>query len=354
MDIKKLLKSLLAYKASSLHLKVGVEPIIRVDKSLKHLNLPVIDTNTLEELSSSLISEELRFKFKKEGMLFFAFELSGIGRFNATYKKSIMGLYCIFTLIPIEIPKLNQYGMPIIVKELLKHKKGIIIVSGAANNYIFEATASMINECNETLVSHIMTLESTINFVHTSKSSMVTQIDYNYDFDNFSDAFNLGALNYDINILYIDKLDTYEKVQSAIYAAEMGCLVITTMHLSSAEEVLERIVYTMPADHQELVRTQLSNTLQAIITQTIVPTIEGKQIGIHEVMLNNRTISNIIKNQSLTKITPAIKSFEKSTPMQVQASELLLNIENKIITQDVAIEYSNNSDELRELIEDGK
>ena len=350
MDIKKLLKSLLAYNASSLHLKVGVEPIIRVDTSLKHLNLPIIDSSTLEELSSSLISEDLRYKFKKEGILFFAFELSGIGKFNATYKRSIMGLYCIFTLIPTEIPNIDKYGIPTIAKELLKHKKGIVIVSGAANNGIFETTASMINECNETLESHIMTLESTINFVHTSKKAMLTQIDYNYDFENFGDAFNLGTLNYDVNILYIDKLDTYEKVQSAIYASEMGCLVITTMHLSSAEEVIERIVYTMPTDHQELVRTQLSNTLLAIITQTLVPSIDNKKVGIHEVMLNNTTISNIIKNQSLTKITSAIKSFEKSTPMQLQSSDLLLNIQNKNISKEIAIEYANNHDELIELI----
>ncbi|MBD3797719.1 MAG: Flp pilus assembly complex ATPase component TadA, partial [Campylobacterales bacterium] len=211
LDIRKLLKSVMAFKSSDLHLVVGSEPQIRIDKELRALNLPVLAAEDVEEMAYSLIEDKQKKEFEENNELDFSFELKDIGRFRANYYRTIYGIGCAFRMIPIEIPTLEEYGNPPIFKELVKKEKGLILVTGPTGSGKSTTLASMLHEINLTERRHIITIEDPVEFVHTNIKSLFSQRDVGSSTKSFATALKY-ALRQDPDVILIGEMRDAETI----------------------------------------------------------------------------------------------------------------------------------------------
>lgn len=349
MDINKLLKSVVNLNSLDLHLKEGLEPIVRIDDELRRLKVNILTKESIEDLAFSLINDTQKHYLSEHGSLLFSFKLKDVGCFNATYIKANGCLSCNFKVIPENSISLEELNAPKICKDFLNYKSGILILSGPNGSGIQSTVTALLNEYNKQHL-HIMTFENPIKFHIKQGNSLITQIDYTKDFKNFSTAFDNSVFFSDVDIIFIDRLDTFKKLQYALTASEYGYLVVTTMSLASAQDAIERLIYKAPEHEMMLMKSKLAISIKAIVTQILVPTKEKKDIAVFEVMINNHAISNVIKNQPLSKINSIIKSSDNSTEMRLQSSELIKYIKNKTITKENAIKYAYDPFD-RELIE---
>ncbi|DAB30883.1 MAG TPA: type IV pili twitching motility protein PilT, partial [Sulfurimonas sp. UBA12504] len=218
IDIKKLLKSVLAFKSSDLHLVVGSEPQIRIDKELRPLNLPVLNAKDVEEMAYTLIEDKQKKEFEENNELDFSFELKGVGRFRANYYRTIHGIGCAFRMIPIDIPTLDEYGNPPIFKELIKREKGLILVTGPTGSGKSTTLASMLHEINLTERRHIITIEDPVEFVHKNNKSLFSQRDVGSNTKSFAAALKY-ALRQDPDVILIGEMRDAETIGAALTAA---------------------------------------------------------------------------------------------------------------------------------------
>ncbi|MDA3909712.1 MAG: PilT/PilU family type 4a pilus ATPase, partial [Sulfurimonas sp.] len=274
VDIKKLLKSVLAYDSSDLHLVVGSEPQIRIDKELRPLNLAVLNAKDIEEMAYSLIEDKQKKIFEDANELDFSFELKNIGRFRANYYRTIGGVACAFRMIPIDIPTLDEYGNPPIFKELVKKEKGLILVTGPTGSGKSTTLASMLHEINLTERRHIITVEDPVEFVHKNIKSLFSQRDVGNDTASFAAALKF-ALRQDPDIILIGEMRDAETIGAALTAAETGHLVFGTLHTNSAPGTINRIIDVFDGEEQAQVRAQLASSLVAVISQTLIPRVGG-------------------------------------------------------------------------------
>ena len=349
VDIKKLLKSVLAYGSSDLHLVVGSEPQIRIDKELRALNLAVLGAKDVEEMAYSLIEDKQKKIFEEHNELDFSFELDGIGRFRANYYRTIHGIACAFRMIPIEIPTLDEYGNPPIFKELVKKEKGLILVTGPTGSGKSTTLASMLNEINMTEKRHIITVEDPVEFVHKNNKSLFSQRDVGSCTDSFANALKY-ALRQDPDVILIGEMRDRETIGAALTAAETGHLVFGTLHTNSAPGTINRIIDVFPGDLQPQVRAQLASSLVAVISQSLIPRVGGGKVAVQEVMITNPAIANLIREDKVHQIYSQMQLNQKETHMTTQTQEIVELLQKKIITKENAIKNSNRAEELIKML----
>ena len=350
MDIQKLLKSVLAYGSSDLHLVVGSEPQIRIDKELRPLNLPVLTATDVEEMAYSLIEDKQKKKFEEHNELDFSFELKNIGRFRANFYRTIHGIGCAFRMIPIDIPTLDEYNNNPIFKELVKREKGLILVTGPTGSGKSTTLASMLHEINMHERRHIITVEDPVEFVHTNIKSLFSQRDVGSNTDSFAAALKY-ALRQDPDIILIGEMRDAETIGAALTAAETGHLVFGTLHTNSAPGTINRIIDVFDGQEQAQVRAQLSSSLVAVISQSLIPRIGGGKVATQEVLITNPAIQNQIREDKVHQIYSQMQLNQKETNMSTQSQELIELYRKKVITKENALRNSNRPEELAKMLD---
>jgi twitching motility protein PilT len=349
VDIKKLLKSVLAYGSSDLHLVVGSEPQIRIDKELRPLNLAVLSAKDIEEMAYSLIEDKQKKIFEDKNELDFSFELTDIGRFRANYYRTIGGIACAFRMIPIDIPTLDEYDNPSIFKELIKKEKGLILVTGPTGSGKSTTLASMLHEINLTQRRHIITVEDPVEFVHKNIKSLFSQRDVGNDTSSFAAALKY-ALRQDPDIILIGEMRDAETIGAALTAAETGHLVFGTLHTNSAPGTINRIIDVFDGEAQAQVRAQLASSLVSVISQTLIPRVGGGKVATQEILITNPAIQNQIREDKVHQIYSQMQLNQKETNMTTQTQELIELLQKRTITKENAIKNSNRPEELIKMI----
>ncbi len=350
IDIKKLLKSVLHFDSSDLHLVPGSEPQIRIDKELKPLNLPILDADEIEEMAYALIEDKQKKVFEEDNELDFSFELDNIGRFRANYYRTIAGIGCAFRMIPIDIPTLEEYNNNPIFKELVKKEKGLILVTGPTGSGKSTTLASMLHEININERRHIITVEDPVEFVHTNIKSLFSQRDVSEgDTASFSTALKY-ALRQDPDVILIGEMRDKETISAALTAAETGHLVFGTLHTNSAPGTINRIIDVFDAGEQPQVRAQLSSSLVAVISQSLIPRIGGGKVATQEVLISNPAVNNLVREDKVHQIYSQMQLNQNETHMTTQTDELVELLKKKIITKEHAIKNSNRPEELIKII----
>lgn len=349
LDIRKLLKSVVAYKASDLHLVARSEPQIRIDGKLVTLNLPVMDGKMIEEMAYSLLTEKQKKDFEEDLELDFAIVLPDIGRFRANYYRVMGDIACAFRIIPIEIPSLDQLNAKPVFKELIKREKGLILVTGPTGSGKSTTLAAMINEINETENKHIITVEDPVEFMHDNKKCLFSHRNIGTDTRSFAKALKF-AMREDPDVILIGEMRDHETVGAALTAAETGHLVFGTLHTNSAPETINRIIDVFSGDEQPQIRAQLATSLIAVISQALLPRIGGGRIAAQEVMITNPAIKNLIREDKVHQLYSQMQLNQIQTGMVTQTQELVEFLKQKIITKDDAIQFSNRPDELMNII----
>jgi twitching motility protein PilT len=345
LDIRKLLKSVVAYKASDLHLVSGSEPQIRIDGKLVALNLPVLDGKMIEEMAYSLLTEKQKKDFEEHNELDFSIVLPEVGRFRSNYYRTMGDVACAFRIIPIDVPSLDDLNMKPVFKEIIKREKGLILVTGPTGSGKSTTLAAMLNEINMTEKKHIITVEDPVEFVHTNKHCLFSQRNIGTDTATFAAALKF-AMREDPDVILIGEMRDKETISAALTAAETGHLVFGTLHTNSAPQTINRIIDVFGGDEQPQVRAQLSTSLIAIIAQALLPRIGGGRIAAMEVFISNPAIANLIREDKVHQLYSQMQLNQAETKMVTQTQELLDFLRKKVVTKADAIQFSNRPDEL--------
>ena len=350
LDIQKLLKSVVAYKASDLHLVSNSEPQIRIDGKLVALNLPILDGKMIEEMSYSLLSEKQKKEFEEENEIDFAIVIKDVGRFRANYYRAMGDIACAFRIIPIDIPSLDDLKAKPIFKEIIKREKGLILVTGPTGSGKSTTLAAMLNEINLTESKHIITVEDPVEFVHTNKKSLFSQRNVGTDTASFARALKF-SLREDPDVILIGEMRDRETIEAALTAAETGHLVFGTLHTNSAPQTINRIIDVFGGDEQPQIRAQLSTSLVAVISQALLPRIGGGRIAAQEIMITNPAIANLIREDKVHQVYSQMQLNQQATGMTTQTQEMIEFLQKQIISKDTAIQYSNRPEELERMIQ---
>ncbi len=349
LDIRKLLKSVVAYKASDLHLVSRSEPQIRIDGKLVSLNLPVMDGTMIEDMSYSLLTDKQKKEFEEELELDFAIVLPDIGRFRANYYRVMGDIACAFRIIPIDIPSLDQLNAKPIFKEMVKREKGLILVTGPTGSGKSTTLAAMLNEINLTENKHIITVEDPVEFMHDNKKCLFSHRNVGTDTRSFGRALKF-AMREDPDIILIGEMRDQETVGAALTAAETGHLVFGTLHTNSAPETINRIIDVFSGEEQPQVRAQLATSLVAVISQALLPRIGGGRVAVQEIMITNPAIKNLIREDKVHQLYSQMQLNQQQTGMVTQTQELVEYLRQKAISRESALQYSNRPDELLNVI----
>ncbi|MDA7816578.1 PilT/PilU family type 4a pilus ATPase [Sulfurimonas sp.] len=350
IDIKKLLKSVLHFDSSDLHLVPGSEPQIRIDKALKPLDLPVLDAKAVEQMAYSLIEDKQKKEFEEHNELDFSFELDGIGRFRVNYYRTIEGIACAFRMIPIEIPPLEKFGNNPIFKELVKKEKGLILVTGPTGSGKSTTLASMLHEVNHTQSKHIITIEDPVEFVHPNVKCLFSQREVGENTKDFKTALKF-ALRQDPDIILVGEMRDKETIEAALTAAETGHIVFGTLHTNSAPATINRIIDVFDAGEQAQVRAQLSSSLISVISQSLMPRMGGGVIATQEVLITNPAIQNLIREDKVHQLYSQMQLNQNETSMTTQTDQLLEFLQKNLISKETAIRSSNRPVELQKILD---
>jgi len=307
MDIAELLAFSVKNKASDLHLSSALPPMVRVDGDLRRLNLPSLDNQQLTELLYSTMSDHQRRDFEANLEVDFSYEVPGLARFRVNCFHHDRGVGGAFRTIPMAVWTLEDIGAPPSFKDIINVPRGLVLVTGPTGSGKTTTLAAMIDHINTTIAGHILTIEDPIEFVHTSRKCLINQREVHRDTHGFNQALR-SALREDPDIILVGEMRDIETIRLALTAAETGHLVFATLHTSSAAKTIDRIIDVFPAGEKSMVRSMLSESLRAVIAQTLMKRIGGGRIAAHEIMLATPAIRNLIREDKVAQMYSAIQT----------------------------------------------
>ena len=307
MDIAELLAFAVKNKASDLHLSSALPPMIRVDGDLRRLNLPALDNQQLTELLYSTMSDHQRRDFEANLEVDFSYAVPGLARFRVNCFHQDRGVGGAFRTIPVAVWTLEDIGAPSSFKDIINVPRGLVLVTGPTGSGKSTTLAAMIDHINTTVAGHILTIEDPIEFVHTSRKCLINQREVHRDTHGFNQALR-SALREDPDIILVGEMRDIETIRLALTAAETGHLVFATLHTSSAAKTIDRIIDVFPAGEKSMVRSMLSESLRAVIAQTLMKRIGGGRIAAHEIMLATPAIRNLIREDKVAQMYSAIQT----------------------------------------------
>lgn len=346
MDITQLLQFAHAQDASDLHISAGEPPMVRVHGSMKKIKMPPLTAEQTHAMIYDIMGDSQRKLFEEFSDIDFSMQLGEISRFRVNVFKQNRGVGAVFRKIPTKIHSLEELNLPPILGELAQREKGLVLVTGPTGSGKSTTLAAMIDLINATEEGHILTIEDPIEFVHKSKKCLVNQREVGPHTKSFSNALR-AALREDPDIVLVGEMRDLETIQLALTAAETGHLVFGTLHTSSAPKTVDRIIDVFPPNQQAQVRAMMSESIQAIITQTLCKKIGGGRVAGLEILVGTNAVRNLIREGKIHQI-PSVMQTSQNVGMQTLEMHLRELVERGEITKETAIEKTGLVDMFKE------
>ncbi|SFP66109.1 pilus retraction ATPase PilT [Geopseudomonas sagittaria] len=307
MDITELLAFSAKQGASDLHLSAGLPPMIRVDGDVRRINLPPMEHKQVHALIYDIMNDKQRKDFEEFLETDFSFEVPGVARFRVNAFNQNRGSGAVFRTIPSRVLSMEDLGMGEVFKKISDVPRGLVLVTGPTGSGKSTTLAAMIDYINSNKYHHILTIEDPIEFVHESKKCLVNQREVHRDTLGFAEALR-SALREDPDIILVGEMRDLETIRLALTAAETGHLVFGTLHTTSAAKTIDRVVDVFPAEEKSMVRSMLSESLQAVISQTLLKKTGGGRVAAHEIMIGTPAIRNLIREDKVAQMYSAIQT----------------------------------------------
>ena len=354
MIIEEMLELAMQKGASDLHISANLPPVIRIDGKLMRTNMPVLSAEDVETVLFPILTSEQRRMLEQDWELDFGYGLHGVGRFRVNMYRDKGCYAAAFRSINTNPPTFEELGLPEVVKKVSDRPRGLILVTGPTGSGKSTTLAAMIDYINTTRAEHILTIEDPIEFIHTSKKSIVHQRELGQDTHSTSNALR-SALREDPDVILIGEMRDLESMSLAITAAETGHLVFATLHTSSASQTIDRLVDAFPEGQQQQIRLQLSNTLVAVFSQTLLPKLAPDGINkkgrvmAQEIMIVNSAIANLIREHKTAQI---YSSIQTGGGMGMQTLDMALRdlFKAGLVDQADALAKSQHPDDLARMM----
>jgi twitching motility protein PilT len=307
MDITELLAFSAKQGASDLHLSAGLPPMIRVDGDVRRINLPAIDHKEVHRLIYDIMNDKQRKDYEEFFETDFSFEVPGVARFRVNVFNQNRGAGAVFRTIPSKVLTLEELGMGQVFKDISMAPRGLCLVTGPTGSGKSTSLAAMIDYVNDNKYEHILTIEDPIEFVHESKKCLVNQREVHRDTQSFNNALR-SALREDPDIILVGEMRDLETIRLALTAAETGHMVFGTLHTTSAAKTIDRVVDVFPGEEKDMIRSMLSESLNAVISQTLIKKNGGGRCAAYEIMIGTPAIRNLIREAKVAQMYSSIQT----------------------------------------------
>ena len=334
-DIVQLLAFSVQHKASDLHLSADLPPMVRIDGDITRINLAALDSNDVHNMIVEIMTDQQCKYFENNLEIDFSFEIAGCARFRVNAFNQNRGNAAVFRTIPSEVQSLEALDCPQIFRQIAALQRGLVLVTGPTGSGKSTTLAAIIDYKNQTEHGHILTIEDPIEFIHESRKCLVNQREIDRDTNSFKQALR-SALREDPDTILVGELRDLETISLALTAAETGHLVFASLHTRSAAKTIDRIIDVFPANDKDMVRSMLSESLQAVVSQTLCKKIGGGRVAAHEIMMSTPAIRNLIREDKIAQMYSAIQTGQ-DVGMQTLDQCLQRILQQGVITREEAL-----------------
>ena len=334
-DIVQLLAFSVQHKASDLHLSADLPPMVRIDGDITSINSAALDSNDVHNMIVEIMTDQQCKYFENNLEIDFSFEIAGCARFRVNAFNQNRGNAAVFRTIPSEVQSLEALDCPQIFRQIAALQRGLVLVTGSTGSGKSTTVAAIIDYKNQTEHGHILTIEDPIEFIHESRKCLVNQREIDRDTNSFKQALR-SALREDPDTILVGELRDLETISLALTAAETGHLVFASLHTRSAAKTIDRIIDVFPANDKDMVRSMLSESLQAVVSQTLCKKIGGGRVAAHEIMMSTPAIRNLIREDKIAQMYSAIQTGQ-DVGMQTLDQCLQRILQQGVITREEAL-----------------
>lgn len=340
MNITELLAFSVKNNSSDLHLSAGLPPMIRVDGDLRRINIPALEHKDVVKIIYDIMNDKQRKEYEEHLESDFSFEIPNLARFRVNAFTQSRGAAAVFRTIPSVIATMDELGLPSIFKDIASYPKGLVLVTGPTGSGKSTTLAAIIDFINTSRYDHIITIEDPVEFVHTSKKCLVNQRELHRDTLGFDVALR-SALREDPDIILVGELRDLATIRLAMTAAETGHLVFGTLHTNSATKTVNRIIDVFPGEEKSMIRSMLSESLQAVVAQTLLKKVGGGRLAALEIMICNAALRNLIREDKVAQMFSSIQTGQ-AQGMQTMDQHLAQLVQEGVITRQTAREVAVN------------